>query len=293
MTRRRKPTAARNSGVLSCLRNLSVALLLLVGPASAQQSVETPNFRDQAQRLAEPDLSARTRIRFLTAVDYPPFNFLDQRGRLTGFHVDLARAICEELNVTAICQIEARPFAELASALESGEGDAVVAGLAITAENRARFAFTQPFLRFPARFLVARGTDLSQSLRTGLAGAEIGVVAGSAHEAMLRSFFPQARAVAFDSPADAQAALRSNRVRALFGDGVALSFWQASEAAGECCEFAGGPYLSDRFLGEGLGIAVRGDDPQLAAAFDYAIGRIVRDKRLSELLLRYFPISAF
>ncbi len=292
MTLGKKPTQKRISRNLRALC-LPLVAWLAVSPAAAQQPVETPNFRDQAQRLTEPDLSARTRIRFLTAVDYPPFNFLDQRGRLTGFHVDLARAICEELNVTAICQIEARPFTELGAALEAGEGDAVAAGLAVTADNRARFAFTQPFLRYPARFLVRRGTDLTESLRTGLGDVQVGVVTGGAHEAMLRAFFPGAKPVPFDTDANAREALRSGRVQALFADGVASSFWLGSEAAGDCCEFAGGPYLSDRFLGEGLAIAVRGDDPQLAVAFDYAIGRIVRDGRMSELLLRYFPISAF
>ncbi|KTQ96875.1 amino acid ABC transporter [Aureimonas ureilytica] len=257
------------------------------------QVVQTPNFHDQAQRTPEPDLSARTRIRFLTSVDYPPFNFLDGRGQLAGFHVDLARAICEELNVTAICQIEARPFADLAGALESGEGDAVIAGLAITADNRARFAFTQPFFRYPARLAVPKGSDLGGPLALGLPDVEVGVVANGAHAAMLQSFFPKARAVPFESAEKAQEALRAGRVKALFGDGVALSFWLGSEAAAGCCEFLGGPYLSDRFLGEGLAIAVRADDPQLAAAFDYAIGRIVREGGLSELLLRYFPISAF
>ncbi|WP_407638547.1 transporter substrate-binding domain-containing protein [Aureimonas ureilytica] len=290
--RLKKPTQKRTLTNLAALC-LSLVAFWAVSPAQAQSAVETPNFRDQTLRITQPDLSARTRIRFLTAVDYPPFNFLDQRGRLTGFHVDLARAICEELNVTAICQIEARPFADLGAALESGEGDAVVAGLAISADNRARFAFTQPFFRYPARFMVRRGTDLTQPLQGGLVGVDVGVVTGSAHEAMLRSFFPKAKPVPFDTLANAQEALRAGRVKALFGDGVASSFWLGSEASADCCEFAGGPYLSDRFLGEGLGIAVRGDDPQLASAFDYAIGRIVRDGRMSELLLRYFPISAF
>ena len=45
-------------------------------------------------------------IRFLTTDDFPPFNFLNDRGQLTGFNVDLARAICAELN--APCTIQAR-----------------------------------------------------------------------------------------------------------------------------------------------------------------------------------------
>ncbi len=137
MMRLKKPTQKRTLTNLAALC-LSLVAFWAASPAQAQTAVETPNFRDQTLRITQPDLSARTRIRFLTAVDYPPFNFLDQRGRLTGFHVDLARAICEELNVTAICQIEARPFDQLAPAIENGEADALAAGVAITPDSRTR-----------------------------------------------------------------------------------------------------------------------------------------------------------
>ncbi len=110
---------------------------------------------------------------------------------------------------------------------------------------------------------------------------------------MLKAFFPKAEPVAVATRDDALAALRAERARAMFGDGVGLSFWLSSEAAADCCAFAGGPYLSDHFLGEGLAIAVKPEDAELQAAFDYAIGRIVASGRMSELLLRYFPVSAF
>lgn len=283
------------------LRNAQAASLALVaasgmaatGPARAQ-TVELPNFTDQAERFTEPQLAGtRQRIRFLTSTDYPPFNFLDGSGRLSGFHVDLVRAICEELRVSAICQIEARPFDQLAPAIENGEADALAAGVAITPDSRTRYAFTRPFLRYPARFVTQRSSNLTARLDTGLRRVRVGAVAGSAHEAMLRAFFPQAEVVDFDTRDNALAALRSGSIEAMFGDGIGLSFWLASEDAADCCAFSGGPYLSERFLGEGLAIAVRADDARLAEAFDYAIGRLVANGRMSELLLRYFPISAF
>ncbi|WP_245415065.1 transporter substrate-binding domain-containing protein [Aureimonas flava] len=281
---------------------LALPLLVVAGPGYAQSqapalapppAVPTPNFWDQGQRFAEPDLSDRARIRFLTSVDFAPFNFLDQRGRLAGFHVDLARTICEELDVAARCQIEARPFAELGGALAQGEGEAVIAGLAIDADSRSRFDFTHPFFRYPARFVTLTGQPVERELQAGLAGVKVAVVSGSAHEAMLRAFFPRAEAVGLPTREAALDALRAERVRAVFGDGVGLSFWLSSEAAADCCAFSGGPLLSDHFLGEGLAIAVKPEDGDLRAAFDYAIGRIVASGRMSELLLRYFPVSAF
>ena len=49
-------------------------------------------------------------LRFITTTDFPPFSFIDASGRLSGFHVDLARAICAALEITDRCQIHALPW---------------------------------------------------------------------------------------------------------------------------------------------------------------------------------------
>lgn len=274
------------------LLHAGIAFAAFAAPAAAQE-VPTPNFWDRGPIVAPPSPPELQRLRFLTSVDYPPFNFLDARGRLAGFNVELARTICEELDLIEICQIEARPFEELLPALLAGEGDAIVAGLAVTAEARQTLAFTGSYFRYPARFVAPQGQALADALAEGLAGRRIGVVRETAHQAMLQSFFPDAVAVPFDDRAQMLAAIKDASVEAGFGDGVGLSFWLASEDAANCCAFVGGPYLSDEFLGEGLAIAVRSDDADLAAAFDYALSQIIAKGRFSELLLRSFPISAF
>ena len=260
---------------------------------AATPEVETPNFVDQRQRMTRPDLGDRPRIRFLTTTDYPPFNFLDSRGKLTGFNIDLVRDICEELEVLARCQIEARPFNQLIPALEKDDADAIVAGVAMTPENRQRLRFTEPYFRYPARFVTLRHHELSGPLAEKLAGKTVAVLAGSAHSAMLHAFFPKAVRKEFQNRADALGAVKAGDVAAYFGDGVGLSFWLESDAAEKCCAFSGGPFLSDRFLGEGLAIAVKPNDSDLANSIDYAISQVVQKHRFSELLLRYFPISAF
>ena len=74
-----------------------LALAAIAAPCRAADPA-IPNFWDARERLAKPDISELQRVRFLTTVDFPPFNFLDTSGRLSGFHVDLARAICRKLS---------------------------------------------------------------------------------------------------------------------------------------------------------------------------------------------------
>lgn len=269
---------------------VSLATLVL---AAAQEGPTIPQYWDERERLSAPDVSSIERVRFLTTNDFPPFNFLDGTGRPTGFHVDLARAICAELDIADICQIQVIPWEELETALEARQGEAIIAGLAVTTQSRERFAFTRPYLRFPARFVVQRGSTLSEPLHQTLNDRRVGVLEGSAHEAMLRDYFEDARPVTYTRQIWMMRDLREGRIDAVFGDGMRLSFWLGSPETEGCCRFAGGPYLSAEFLGVGLSIATRREDEALARAFDYALREISVNGRFAELYLRHFPIGFY
>lgn len=277
------------------LLNTRFAILILVftfGSAFSQTSI-VPNYFDSQERIPIGDLSKIDRLRFLTTVDFPPFSFLDQNGRLTGFHVDLARAICSSLKILERCQIQGLEWNKLAEAIKNKNGEAIIAGLAISETSRSQYLFSRSYLELPARF-VARAdntTDL-KSLNTDETQT-IGVLKGTAHEAMLKSWFPTTKRQLFTSQEDLLKALDEEKINMLFGDGLQLSFWLQSVEAKNCCKFVGGPYLSQDFLGEGLAIAVAKDRPELVKAINYGLATLARDGKFSELYLRYFPNSIY
>lgn len=260
-------------------------------PAIAEPAI--PNFWDTKEQMAKPRAEQVNRIRFLTTIDFPPFNYLDGSGRLTGFHVDLANAICSELGVLDRCQIQAIPWNELETTLLTGGGDAVMAGIAVTAENRTRFLFSRPYMRFPARFITPNGSELSEPVHMSVSGRRIGVMAGTAHEAMLRDYFPAARPVTYSRAEWMYAAIRDGELDGIFGDGLQLSYWLASSASANCCGFSTGPYISDHYLGRGLTIAVARDNQDLVDAFNFALRELQANGVFAELYLRYFPVSFF
>lgn len=273
---------------------LTVLCVLLAAPhPTALAEPAIPNYWDEKERLPRPDLSAVERVRFLTTIDFPPFNFLDADGRLTGFHVELARAVCRELDIVPRCQIQALPWEELDEAIDAGQGEALITGTAITAAARERYAFSRPYLRFPARFVVPRASPLEKPMHDAVAGRRIGVLAGSAHEAMLRSYFPGVRPVTYSRPDWLYRDLREGKLDGAFGDGMRLSFWIAGSGSDGCCRFAGGPYIAPEFLGAGLAIATRRDDALLVQAFDYALREIAVKGTFAELYLKYFPVSFY
>lgn len=264
----------------------------LVVPASATGPA-IPAYWDEKERLPRPDLSSVERVRFLTTIDFPPFSFLDAGGRLSGFNVELARAVCRELDILSRCQIQGLPWQELDEAMASGQGEALIAGTAITAEARERYAFSRPYLRFPARFVAPKTSTMEEPIHATVAGRRIGVVAGTTHEAMLRSYFPGARAVTYSRPDWVYRDLRDGKIDGAFGDGMRLSFWLAGTGSADCCRFVGGPYLASEFLGAGLAIAAKRDDVLLVQAFDYALREIAVKGTFAELYLKYFPVSFY
>ncbi|MDX3926522.1 MAG: transporter substrate-binding domain-containing protein [Shinella sp.] len=269
---------------------------LHAGLASAQDSRTAGGFPilfDTRERIAKPDLSGMVRLRFLTTVDFPPFNFIDQNGKLSGFHVDLVREICSELGITAKCQLQAVTFPELQDALKDGNGEAVVAGVAVTTELRKEFGFSRPFLRLPARFAVLRKSAFPAESAAALAGKPVGVVAGTVHEAMIKAFFPDIKAVALPGRSETLAALKDGKVDAVFADGMQLAFWISGSDSAACCRLFDGPYFSERFLGEGLTIMSRKGEPEIVTAMDHALLALSRNGKLAEIYLRYFPNGLF
>ena len=250
----------------------------------------TPGFWDPNLHLDRPELSGLRAIRFLTEDDNPPLNFALADGSIAGFNADIARAICEELQIA--CTIQARRWDTMADSLLTGKGDAIIASIATSPAMRAKLDFSQPYYRTPARFAVRRDAPLPGYSPAGMAGKKIGVISGSAHRAFIETFFPLAVVVAFPDANAWRDALRDREVYALFGDGLALSIWLGASSA-DCCAFAGGPYTESKYFGEGVGIAVRKEDAELRRALNWALTRLWTRGNYREIFLKHFPISFY
>jgi polar amino acid transport system substrate-binding protein len=255
------------------------------------RSVIVPGFWDPRRRPERPDLSRIQAIRFLTELDYPPFDYASPDGNPAGFNVDLARLLCDEIKTT--CTIQARRFDTLLDALNDNRGDAVIASIAPTVETRRRADFTDPYYRTPARFVARVDSPIGEVLPELLEGKKIAVIAGTAHEIYLKQMFTEAEVRSYPNADAARAALRNKEVDLLFGDGIALSFWLNGTDSGGCCAFRGGPFLESRFFGEGIGIAVKRGNDLMRQALNWALFRQWEKGNFTDLWLRYFPISPF
>jgi polar amino acid transport system substrate-binding protein len=298
MAQLRPPVALALRACFAAALVAAVAGVVAVPPAAqAQEGITLPSgagvpgFWDPRRRPERPDLSRLQSIRFLTELDYPPFNYAGADGNPVGFNVDLARQLCDEIKVA--CTIQARRFELLLDALDDNRGDAVIASIAITPATRRRADFTDPYYRTPARFVARVDSPIGDVLPELVEGKKIAVVAGTAHEAFLKQMFTAAEIRSYANAEAAREALRNKDVDLLFGDGITLAFWlNGSDSAG-CCVFRGGPYLESRYFGEGVGIAVKRGNDLLRQALNWALFRDWEKGGFTDLWLRYFPISPF
>jgi polar amino acid transport system substrate-binding protein len=271
---------------------LLVALLAAQPSALAQAKTDlVPDVWQGDVLRPKPEMTGFDRLRFVTDSDYPPFHYFDEEGVLTGFNVDLARAICEALAVE--CEISPVDWEDLFKRLDDGEADAAIASIRIDANSLTKADFSSRYYATPGRFIARKENELKDIRPETVEGLKVGVTKGTGHEAFLKQYFPAAEAVVFETSDEAQTALKANEIDFVFGDGVGLTFWLNSVTSDGCCEFRGGSYFDAKFFGEGVGIAVKKGNRQLVEILNYAIEQVHASGRYEGLFLRYFPMSFF
>lgn len=247
-----------------------------------------PNHFDPSAYDDTLDMSLVPSIRFLTSPDFPPFNFKEASGDVVGYNVELAQALCAELEVD--CTLQSWPWAQLPKALEEGQGDAIIAGLSIDAENGRLFGFSQSYLQLPARFVGRKERGALAEFNPHKLSGVVGVRRNSSHHEYLIRYFSNVVALPFDSELDVLKGVDAGTIDLGFVDGMRASFWLNQN---ECCDFAGAAYFSVEHFGAGLGIAVSKDKNNTLRAINMGLRRLAVSGKLDELYLKWFPIGFY
>ena len=106
---------------------------------------------------------------------YPPYEFLDEQGRPTGYNVDLTRAIAEALDLEV--EIRLGPWKDIRRGLTSGDVDAIH-GMFYSVERARACAFTQPHAVIQHVAVVRRGHGPPPRTVADLCGKRIVVMRG-------------------------------------------------------------------------------------------------------------------
>ena len=102
---------------------------------------------------------------------YPPFSQTEKDGSLTGFDIDIAKALCADMGVE--CKLVKQDWDGIIPALIAKKYDAIIASMSITEERLEKVDFTKPYYKSPARFIAKKDSGIEISAE-GLKGKSVG-----------------------------------------------------------------------------------------------------------------------
>lgn len=225
------------------------------------------------------------KVRIGTEGAYPPFNSVDSTGKLVGFDIDIANALCEKMKVE--CTFVAQDWDGIIPALLAKKYDAIVASMSITNERKEKVAFTVPYYLTPGNFIAPKDTKLTQFTPEALKGKVIGAQSSTTGATYLEDKYKGSDIKLYPTQDEANADLAAGRLDAVLADKFVLYEWLEKTDAGKCCKFVGAD-LAD-VNPDGTGIAVRKEDNELREMLNKAIKEIQADGTYQKINAKYFP----
>ncbi|AVJ17015.1 arginine ABC transporter substrate-binding protein [Serratia rhizosphaerae] len=224
--------------------------------------------------------SAADKIRFATEASYPPFEFIGADNKIQGFDVDLANALCKEMQ--AECSFSNQAFDSLIPGLKFKRFDAVMAGMDITPEREKQVLFTKPYYDNSALFIAQKGKVADVA---ALKGKRVGVQNGTTHQKYLTDQHSDITTVPYDSYQNAVLDLKNGRIDAVFGDTAVVNEWLKQNAQ---LAAVGDKVTDKNYFGTGLGIAVRQKNSDLQGKFNAALDKIKQDGTYETIYKKWF-----
>jgi lysine-arginine-ornithine-binding protein len=230
-----------------------------------------------------------SKIKIATEGVYPPFNYMEG-GKLTGFDVDIANALCAKAKLD--CEIVTQDWDGMIPGLLAGKYNAIVASMAITDERKQKVNFSAPYYNTPAKFMASKEAAIKDVSPAALAGKIVGVQGSTSQSKLLEEKYPGVEVKTYTAVDDASADLAAGRVDVVFSDKVLLDAWLKKSSEGACCELVGED-VRDPALGAGKGVAVGKENPELLAKFDQALKEILSDGTYKAINDKYFTFSIY
>ncbi|WZX57140.1 arginine ABC transporter substrate-binding protein [Salmonella enterica subsp. diarizonae serovar 58:r:z53] len=221
------------------------------------------------------------KIRFSTSATNPPFESFDDHNQLSGFDIDLAKALCKRMQ--AECTFTNQAFDSLIPALKFRKSDAVISSLDITPERSKQVTFSDPYYENSASVVAKKGL---YSTFDDFRGKRIGVENGSTHQKFLQDKHPEIKTVAYDSYLSAFTDLKNGRTEGVFGDTAAVhEYLKTNPQLGTVIR----KVTDTDYFGTGLGIAVNRDNPALILKINKALWEIKHDGTYNKIIDKWVP----
>ncbi|WP_327192891.1 MULTISPECIES: transporter substrate-binding domain-containing protein [unclassified Psychrobacter] len=225
-------------------------------------------------------------LRIGTEGAYAPFNFTNADGTLGGFDVDMANAICADMQVT--CEITAQDWDGIIPGLKAGKYDAIVAAMSVTPERAQQVSFTDPYFSNSLVFLAKKDSSFDPSDSSDINAQSIAAQRSTVSSQWLEGAYPKADMKLYDTLSNAFLDLESGRVDAMISDKLPAIEWLSSPTGSNYALKGDEIDINDNFA-----IAVRPGD-ELQAKINKSLANIKANGTYDEINQKYFavPVSA-
>ena len=221
---------------------------------------------------------------------YPPFSQVDKDGKLSGFDIEIAEALCKNMGVE--CKLIKQDWDGIIPALLARKYDAIVASMSMTDERKEKVAFTNRYYQSPARFIHKNGSATEIS-KESLKGKSVGVQRGTVSDKFITGTFGEGVDIKrYGTQEEAYLDLNAGRLDFVFADAFVLLEYLNSDK-GKDFKFIGDSYTDPKYFGEGIGIALRKKDTELTEKFNKAIAGIRADGTYDTIRKKYFDFDIF
>ncbi len=221
-------------------------------------------------------IKKRGTIKIGVKYDAPPFGSLSpQTNQVTGFDVDIARAIAKKIfgspDKVELVQVKSDNRIPL---VQNGDIDAFVATATITPARMKTIDFSNVYYRAGQSLLVKKNSTIKSY--KDLDGKGVCSVQGSTPEQTIRRLVPKANVVVFETYPECLTALRGGRVDAVTTDNVILGGYEAQDPNN--LELVGG-----LFTFEPYGIGIRKGNTSLTKAVNDTLADLKKSGEYAKL----------
>ena len=133
-----------------------ISLMLIFGLAACTSTEDSKPSETEPANLLE-KIQKEGKMVIATEGTWAPYTYVDDSGNLTGYDVEVARAVAEKLGVTA--EFVTGDFDGFLIGLDTGKFDAVFNCIDVTEERAAKYDFSDPYINSTVVLIVAADND--------------------------------------------------------------------------------------------------------------------------------------
>jgi len=202
-------------------------------------------------------------LTFAMEPSYPPFETTNEKGEIIGFDVDVANAICKEIQ--AECKFKGEAFDALIPNLKAKRFDASISAIDITDARAKQVLFSDAYYDSTASYVTLKGKATLESAKN------VGVQNGTTFQQYTVAETKQYTTKAYASLQSAILDLKSGRIDMIFGDTAVLADMISKEPE---MQFVGEKVANKKYFGNGLGIAMNKSNKELAEQLNKGLAAI-------------------